>query len=44
MTATIQPPLLAWAWPIAVGDPRCEPRIVAHQQAMTDAAISRATA
>jgi len=29
-TETIQPPLLAWAWRIAVGDPREEPRIVAH--------------
>jgi hypothetical protein len=27
-TGTIQPPLLAWAWQIAVGDPREEPRIV----------------
>ena len=26
-TETIQPPLLAWAWRIAVGDPREEPRI-----------------
>jgi len=26
-TATIQPPLLAWAWRIAVGDPTEEPRI-----------------
>jgi hypothetical protein len=26
-TATIQPPLLAWAWRIAVGDPSAEPRI-----------------
>ena len=26
-TATIQPPLLAWAWRLAVGDPREEPRI-----------------
>ncbi|MGC1167102.1 MAG: hypothetical protein WA862_13450 [Solirubrobacterales bacterium] len=26
-TATIQPPLLAWAWRIAVGDPAAEPRI-----------------
>jgi hypothetical protein len=26
-TATIQPPLLAWAWRIAVGDPSEEPRI-----------------
>jgi len=30
MTATIQPPLLAWAWRIAVGDPRSELAIVAH--------------
>jgi hypothetical protein len=29
-TETIQPPLLAWAWRIAVGDPAAEPRIVAH--------------
>jgi len=29
-TATIQPPLLAWAWRIAVGDPREEPRIGAQ--------------
>jgi mannosylglycerate hydrolase MGH1-like protein len=29
-TETIQPPLLAWAWRIAVGDPASEPRIVAH--------------
>jgi hypothetical protein len=34
MTATIQPPLLAWAWRIAVGDPVEEPRILAHQQAL----------
>lgn len=27
-TETIQPPLLAWAWRIAVGDPAEEPRIV----------------
>ena len=27
MTASIQPPLLAWAWRIAVGDPAAEPRI-----------------
>ena len=26
-TETIQPPLLAWAWKIAVGDPAGEPRI-----------------
>jgi hypothetical protein len=30
MTETIQPPLLAWAWRIAVGDPADEPRIAAH--------------
>ena len=30
MTETIQPPLLAWAWRIAVGDPAEEPRIGAH--------------
>jgi len=29
-TQTIQPPLLAWAWRIAVGDPAEEPRIAAH--------------
>jgi hypothetical protein len=29
-TETIQPPLLAWAWRIAVGDPRQEPRIGAQ--------------
>ncbi len=29
-TETIQPPLLAWAWKIAVGDPRDEPRIAAQ--------------
>ncbi len=29
-TETIQPPLLGWAWRIAVGDPAVEPRIVAH--------------
>jgi hypothetical protein len=29
-TETIQPPLLAWAWRIAVGDPREEPRIAAQ--------------
>lgn len=32
MTATIQPPLLAWAWRIAVGDPAGEPRIKAHHE------------
>jgi hypothetical protein len=29
-TETIQPPLLAWAWRIAVGDPNLEPRIGAQ--------------
>ncbi|HEX3041078.1 MAG TPA: hypothetical protein VHP56_03195 [Solirubrobacterales bacterium] len=29
-TETIQPPLLAWAWRIAVGDPSEEPRIARH--------------
>ena len=29
-TGTIQPPLLAWAWRIAVGDPSLEPRIAEH--------------
>jgi hypothetical protein len=29
-TETIQPPLLAWAWSVAVGDPREEPRIAAQ--------------
>jgi hypothetical protein len=31
-TSTIQPPLLAWAWRIAVGDPASEPRIAAHHR------------
>jgi hypothetical protein len=35
MTATIQPPALAFAWRIAVGDPALEPRIVAHHAAVT---------
>ncbi len=30
MTATIQPPLLGWAWRIAVGDPAQVPAIVRH--------------
>ncbi|MDX6656351.1 MAG: hypothetical protein QOH62_1144 [Solirubrobacteraceae bacterium] len=29
-THTIQPPLLAWAWRISVGDPNDEPRIAEH--------------
>ena len=32
MTSSIQPPLLAWAWRIAVGDPAGEPQILAHEQ------------
>jgi hypothetical protein len=31
-TETIQPPLLAWAWRIAVGDPAEEPRIALHME------------
>src|SRR3954447_6409347 len=31
-TETIQPPLLAWAWRIAVGDPLEEPRIGAQME------------
>jgi hypothetical protein len=31
-TETIQPPLLAWAWRIAVGDPAAEPRVVAQHE------------
>ena len=30
MTSSIQPPLLAWAWRIAVGDPASEPGILQH--------------
>jgi hypothetical protein len=30
MTASIQPPTLAWAWRIAIGDPREVPAIVRH--------------
>ena len=32
MTASIQPPALAWAWRIAVGDPSGEPRIARHHE------------
>ena len=32
MTSTIQPPLLAWAWRLAVGDPADEPRIAIHHE------------
>jgi hypothetical protein len=31
-TASIQPPLLAWAWRIAVGDPAAEPGIIRHHE------------
>jgi hypothetical protein len=31
-TASIQPPVLAWAWRIAVGDPANEPRIARHHE------------
>jgi hypothetical protein len=37
MTATIQPPALALAWRLAVGDLTLEPRIVAHHEALTTA-------
>jgi hypothetical protein len=30
MTSTVQPPLLAWAWQLAVGDPREEPALARH--------------
>jgi hypothetical protein len=29
-TSTIQPPLLAWAWRVAIGDPATEPAIARH--------------
>jgi hypothetical protein len=32
MTSSIQPPVLAWAWRIAVGDPADEPRIAKHHE------------
>jgi hypothetical protein len=32
MTSTIQPPLVAWAWRVAVGDPAAEPRIARHHE------------
>ena len=41
MTATIQPPALAFAWSVAVGDPALEPRIVAHHAAVTRPARPR---
>jgi hypothetical protein len=30
MTSSIQPPLLAWAWSLTVGDPAAEPAILRH--------------
>jgi hypothetical protein len=35
MTSTIQPPALAFAWSMAVGDPALEPGIVAHHAAIS---------
>ncbi len=35
-TETIQPPLLAWAWRIAVGEPAMDPRIAAQVQWLAD--------
>jgi hypothetical protein len=35
-TETIQPPLLAWAWQIAVGDPAAEPGIAAQAEWLTE--------
>jgi hypothetical protein len=32
MTSTIQPPLLAWAWRVAVGDPGSVPKIARHHE------------
>ena len=32
MTSSIQPPALAWAWLIAVGDPRAVPAIARHHE------------
>ncbi|MGE5617513.1 MAG: MGH1-like glycoside hydrolase domain-containing protein [Candidatus Woesearchaeota archaeon] len=32
MTSTIQPPLLAWAWSLVVGDPAQVPEIVRHHE------------
>ena len=36
MTSTIQPPLLAWAWRIAVGDPRDVEPIAKHHRWLAD--------
>ena len=32
MTGTLQPPLLAWAWRVTLGDPALEPEIVRHHE------------
>jgi len=32
MTSSIQPPALAWAWRLAIGDPAAEPRIMRHHE------------
>ena len=44
MTASIQPPLLAWAWRIAVGDPALEPGSRATTSGSSSTATSTATA
>jgi hypothetical protein len=36
MTASIQPPLLAWAWQIAVGNPRAVPALMRHMDWLAD--------
>jgi hypothetical protein len=36
MTSTIQPPILAWAWRMAVGDPREVSGIVRHHQWLSE--------
>lgn len=36
MTASIQPPTLAWAWKIAVGDPASVPAIVRHHDWLSE--------
>ena len=36
MTSTIQPPMLAWAWRIAVGDPAEMPALVRHHAWMAE--------
>lgn len=36
MTSSIQPPALAWAWSLAVGDPASEPGIARHHRWLED--------